>query len=190
MVDLRSTKSKKDVVEEFTHVKNLLAEKEAALSAKEAAYQELQQKYNELLDAAKRMAADFDNFRKRTEGEKEKMKGEATKNMIQKLLPMLDQFSLCLQHSAHHDEFVKAMELMHSQFLSFLEGEGVLPIHALDEQFDPRLHEAVMYVPSEKEENCIVEEIQKGYVINDMLLRASKVKIAKNMQETKQTLEG
>ena len=184
MVDFRSTKNRKETVDEFDHVKNLLSEKEAALSAKEAALGDMQKKYDELLDAAKHIAADFDNFQKRTEAEKEKLTNTATKGMILRLLPILDQFGLCVQHSANTEEFTKSIELIYSQFRSLLEEEGVQPIRALHEQFDPHVHEAIMYIPSEKENNIIVEEIQTGYFLHDMLLRASKVKVAK------QTLEG
>lgn len=184
MVDSRSTNCEQELVDESNHIKNLLSEKEAALSAKETALGDMQKKYDELLNAAKQVAADFDNFRKRIEGENERLIKTATKGMILKLLPILDQFSLCVQHSANSEEFTKSIELIYSQFRSLLEEEGVRPIRALHEQFDPHVHEAIMYIPSEKENNTVVEEIQTGYFLHDILLRASKVKVAK------QTLEG
>jgi len=162
------------------------AEKEGALSAQleilQIQHAELKGQYEELYAAAKQIAADFDNYRKRVMTEKERDSQDATRKTITKLLPILDYFALCLENAAHHEEFVKAVQLLYSQLLTTLEDLGVKQVSALHQKFDPKYHEAIMFVADEKEEGIIVEEIQKGYLLNDMLIRASKVKVTKQVE--------
>ena len=143
--------------------------------------EELQRKYDELLNATKHLAADFDNFRKRTESEHESEKKSVTRELIIKLLPIVDMLLLCLEHTDHHEEFVKGVKLISGQILSLLEVCGVHQINALHEKFDPKLHEAVMYISSDSEENIVIGELQKGYVMDENVLRTSKVKVGKKV---------
>ncbi|MBI4441051.1 nucleotide exchange factor GrpE [Candidatus Woesearchaeota archaeon] len=159
-----------------------LLEMEKIVAEKDAALADIQKQFDALKDAAKQIAADFDNFRKRTEAERTKEGERAAKNLLLRLLPLCDHFSLCLEHTAHHDEFVKAVSLLYSQLVTIMEDAGVRQISALRQSFDPRLHEALMYVPSEKEDNIVVEELQKGYLLNDIVLRASKVKVTRKVE--------
>lgn len=152
------------------------------------AYVSLQKQYQELLAAAKQVAADFDNFRKRTEAEQQKETKLATKTAVLKLLPILDHFAISLEHApqqgSQQDEFTKAMELIYSQLIDMLEDQGVTPIPALHCTFDPRVHEAVLFAPSTNGDNVIVEELQRGYFMHDTIIRTSKVKVARKEEHT------
>lgn len=164
------------------HIQDLekaLEEKSRLLSEKDAAYASLETQYNNLLAAAKQLAADFDNFRKRISAEQQKEKAMATKELVTKLLPVLDQFSLCIANSAHNEEFVKGVLMINSQLSGIMEDAGLKPVSALNQTFDPRIHEALMFIQSDKEDNTIVEEIQKGYLLHSEIIRTSKVKVAK-----------
>jgi molecular chaperone GrpE len=134
-------------------------------------------KYYDLL---LRKQAEFDNFRKRMEREREEMGGAAARDVLGRLLPVLDNMERALRASeGSSDPHYKGIELVHQQFLDLLKKEGVQPIDALGSRFDPRLHEAVQVldVPG-FEADVVLEEMQKGYTYNDRLLRPALVKVA------------
>jgi len=142
-------------------------------------------KIQELTALLKKVQADFENYRKRVEKEKAEFTQFASQELIRRLLPLLDSFQLALADSKNAEEFKKGVELIYSQLWQILETEGLKPIDALDKQFDPYYHEALMQEESDKPENTVVEELQKGFMLKDNVIRASKVKVAKKKKEEK-----
>ncbi|MFR9307497.1 MAG: nucleotide exchange factor GrpE, partial [Lachnospiraceae bacterium] len=130
----------------------------------------------------KRNLAEFDNFRKRTEKEKTAMFDLGAKNVLEKLLPVIDNFERSLESAPDAPElkpYADGMEMIYRQLLKNLEEAGVKPMDAKGKPFDPALHNAVMHVEDESlEENVVVEEFQKGYYYKDGVLRHSMVKVA------------
>ena len=132
----------------------------------------------EIKELLQRKQAELENYRKQVEKRFIEAKEFATKDIILQLLPILDNLDLALKSNTHTSEFVKGVELIYSQFFSVLENNGVRPIDSLKNEFDPYLHEALMKVDSEKPENTIVEELQKGFMLNDKVIRHTKVKVS------------
>ena len=126
--------------------------------------------------------AEFDNYRKRVEKEKSHMYEIGAKDVIEKILPVVDNFQRgfdCLSDEEKEAPFAAGMDKVFKQLMDMLEGIGVKPIEALDQEFDPNLHNAVMHVEDEAVgENIIVEEFQKGYCYKDSVVRHSMVKVA------------
>lgn len=133
-----------------------------------------------LNDKILRQMAEFDNFRKRTQKEKQASFTEGTKNTIEKLLPTIDNFERALSSENDKDSnLYKGVEMIYKQFLSFLDEVGVKEIEAIGKEFDPNMHFAVAHEEnSEYDENTVVEVLQKGFTINDKVIRASMVKVA------------
>ena len=140
------------------------------------------EKIEELTDRLTRQMAEFDNFRKRTDREKSQMYEVGAKDVIDKILPVVDNFERGLgavTEEEKEDPFVKGMEQIYKQLMTTLEGIGVKPIEAVGNEFDPDFHNAVMHVEDEEVgENIIVEEFQKGYMYRDSVVRHSMVKVA------------
>ena len=140
------------------------------------------EKIEELSDKLLRQMAEFDNFRKRTEKEKSAMYEIGAKDIIEKLLPVVDNFERGFTTVAEEDKedaFVTGMEMVYKQLMTMLEGVGVKPIEAVGQEFNPDLHNAVMHVEDEEVgDNIIVEEFQKGYTYRDSVVRYSMVKVA------------
>jgi len=140
------------------------------------------EKIEELTDRVTRQMAEFDNFRKRTEKEKSAMYEIGAKSVIEKLLPIVDNFERGFSTVAEEDKedsFVKGMEMVYKQILTTFETIGVKPIEAVGQEFNPDFHNAVMHVDDETVgENIIVEEFQKGYTYHDAVVRYSMVKVA------------
>ena len=138
------------------------------------------EKIEELTDQVKRQMAEFDNFRKRTEREKGQMFDLGAKSVIEKILPVIDNFERGLaQAPEQEDAFVEGMEKIYKSMLQELESIGVKPIEAEGKEFDPNLHNAVMHVEDDSVgENIVVQELQKGYTYHDSVVRHSMVKVA------------
>lgn len=140
------------------------------------------EKIEELTDRVTRQMAEFDNFRKRTEKEKAAMYEIGAKNVIEKLLPIVDNFErgfLTVAEEDKEDAFVKGMEMVYKQIMTTFETIGVKPIEAVGQEFNPDLHNAVMHVEDEEAgDNMVVEEFQKGYTYRDSVVRHSMVKVA------------
>ena len=138
------------------------------------------EKIEELTDQVKRQMAEFDNFRKRTEREKSQMFDLGAKSVIEKILPVIDNFERGLaQAPEQEDPFVEGMEKIYKSMLQELESIGVKPIDAEGKEFDPNLHNAVMHVEDDSVgENIVVQELQKGYTYHDSVVRHSMVKVA------------
>lgn len=139
----------------------------------------LEQQIEDLTDRLKRNMAEFDNFRKRTEKEKSSMYIIGAKDIIEKILPVVDNFERGLAQAPENDPFADGMEKIYKQFMTTLEGLGVEQIEALDKEFNPDLHNAVMHVEDESVgDNIVVEELQKGYTYKGFVVRHSMVKVA------------
>ena len=140
------------------------------------------EKIEELTDRVTRQMAEFDNFRKRTEKEKSQMYEVGAKDIIEKILPVVDNFERGLDavpEEKKEDPFIQGMEKVYKQFMTVLESVEVKPIEALGNQFDPNFHNAVMHVEDENfGENEVAEEFQKGYMYRDSVVRHSMVKVA------------
>lgn len=136
----------------------------------------------ELTDKVKRQMAEFDNFRKRTEKEKSQMYDMGAKTIVEKILPVIDNFERGLAsvpEDNKEDAFVVGMDKIYRQMLTVLEEAGVKPIEAVGAEFDPNFHNAVMHVEDETlGENVVAEELQKGYMYRDTVVRHSMVKVA------------
>ena len=155
------------------------AKKQAKQDKKADAYREQIEK---LEDKVKRQLAEFENFRNRTEREKTAMFETGAKSVIEKMLPVVDNFERGLAtvpEENKEDPFVDGMNRVYKQLLTELENIGVKPIEAVGKEFDPNLHNAVMQVASEEyESGVIVQELQKGYTYRDGVVRHSKVAVA------------
>ena len=137
------------------------------------------QQVEELTDRLKRSMAEFDNFRKRTEKEKSSMYIVGAKEIIENMLPVVDNFERGLAQAPEGDAFAEGMQMIYKQLMTTLEGLGVEVIEAVGKEFNPDFHNAVMHVEDkEAGENIIVEEFQKGYTYKGFVVRHSMVKVA------------
>lgn len=159
------------------------AEKKAAKKAakqekKEDAYKE---KIDQLEDRVKRQMAEFENFRKRTDREKQAMFETGARSVLEKILPVVDNFERGLATvptEQLEDPFVDGMNKVYRQLLTELDNIGVKPIEAVGHEFDPNLHNAVMQVESEEYESGVVaQELLKGYTYRDTVVRHSMVAV-------------
>lgn len=141
----------------------------------------LKEKVEELEDRVKRQMAEFENFRKRTEKEKTAMFETGAKSVIEKILPVVDNFERGLAAIPEGDKgspFAEGMEMIYKQLISELEKMDVKPIPAVGEEFNPDFHNAVMQVESEEYESGIIaQELQKGYTYRDSVVRHSMVAV-------------
>ena len=145
---------------------------------KEEAYKE---KIDELEDRVKRQMAEFENFRKRTEKEKSAMFDVGAKSVIEKILPVVDNFERGLAAVPEDEKsgaFADGMNMIYKQLIGELDKLGVKPIEAVGKEFDPNLHNAVMQTTSEElESGYVAQELQKGYTYHDMVIRHSMVAV-------------
>ncbi|HJA92618.1 MAG TPA: nucleotide exchange factor GrpE [Candidatus Eisenbergiella merdipullorum] len=137
---------------------------------------------DELEDRVKRQMAEFENFRKRTEKEKAAMFETGARSVIEKILPIVDNFERGLSAVPEEEKdsaFVQGMNKVYKQLVTELDNMGVKPIEAVGQEFDPNYHNAVMHVEDENlGENVVAEEFQKGYTYHDNVVRHSMVKVA------------
>lgn len=134
---------------------------------------------DELTDRLKRSLAEFDNFRKRTDKEKSSMYEIGARDIVEKILPVLDNFERGLASAPEGDKFAEGIQMIYKQLVTALTDAGVKPIEAVGKPFDPELHNAVMHVEdAELGENIVAEEFQKGYLYRDHVVRHSMVKVA------------
>jgi molecular chaperone GrpE len=136
----------------------------------------------ELMDKVKRQLAEFENFRNRTEKEKSQMYAIGARDVIEKILPVVDNFERGIKSIPEEEKespVASGMEMIYKQLMTVLEGLGVTPIEAVGQEFDPNLHNAVMHVENEElGENVVADELQKGYRYKDAVLRHSMVTVA------------
>lgn len=145
------------------------------------------EKIEELNDKYMRLMAEFENFRKRSDKEKEQMFETGAKSVIEKVLPVIDNFERALdmvgpekESEADADPFMDGMRKVYKQLMDELDKIGVKPIEAVGQEFNPEFHNAVMQVDSEEfDSGMVAQEMQKGYMYNDSVVRHSMVGVAK-----------
>lgn len=168
--------------EESQDTKDTESKEKKKFFAKKEKKDKKDEKIEELTDRLTRQMAEFDNFRKRTEREKSQMYEIGAKDIIEKILPVVDNFErglAAVPEESKEDPFVEGMEKIYKQIMTTLEGVGVKPIEAVGQEFNPDFHNAVMHVEDEEAgENIITEEFQKGYMYHDSVVRHSMVKVA------------
>lgn len=154
-------------------------------SADDAGSAELEKLQAEVLEHQQRtlrVQADFDNFRRRTQKEKEDLGKYASSKLITELLPVIDNFERALQASEENPEFEsfsKGVNMIFRQLESVLATEGLTAMKSVGEPFNPEYHQAIMQVESDEyEEGIVVEEVQKGYMLKDKVLRPAMVKVS------------
>ena len=149
--------------------------------------EEIQRQRDEYYDLLLRKTAEFDNFRKRIDRERQSVSEAAAADLIAELLPLVDDMERALKADAGKDgeAYRRGVELIHRRLLDALKKRGVRPIEALGADFDPYQHQAVTYEPAEgRRDGEIIEEFGRGYMLGDRLLRPAMVKVAKGDPET------
>jgi molecular chaperone GrpE len=145
---------------------------------------ECQQQLGELTDTLQRLQAEFENYKKRVEKENVQLIKNSNAKLIANMLPVLDSFELAIKNNNHHDhpemdKFRKGLELIYAQLFSTLQSEGLQIIITENKKFDPYKHEVLMIKETDQENDLVLQEFQKGYMLNDYVLRHSKVMISK-----------
>ena len=178
MADERLTEETQAEATEETQTEAAGESVEERLAAAEA-------RAEEHLNDLKRVAADFDNFRKRAAREREETITFANERLVKELLPVLDDLSRALQAAEEHEEATleEGVRLVHRQLADVLTRAGLAEIET-EGQFDPHIHEALLSQPSDAEEGSVIEVIQKGYRLGDRVLRPARVVVAAARQES------
>ena len=180
--------SEEDAAPEMTALEKRLAEKAAQESdegtdenAGPETLTEAQEAMAELNERIIRLTADFDNFRKRAQREKDEARQFANQGLLEKLLPVLDNFEMALTAVKDADPSVRdGVQMILDQLLGVLKESGVEPVDAMGQPFDPNLHEALSQEETtEVEEGTVVQQVQRGYKLNDRLVRPARVVVAK-----------
>lgn len=144
---------------------------------------ELQKQRDQYYDQLLRKSAEFDNYRKRVERERQTLADAAAASIIEELLPLVDDLERALKADTGTDAteaYRRGVELIHRQLLDVLRKRGVRPVEALGAEFDPHYHQAVSHEPVDgQRDNEIIEEFRRGYMLGDRLLRPAMVKVAK-----------
>ena len=151
------------------------------------ALDEAKQKAAEYLASWQRTQADFINYKRRVEQEREEFNKYANSNLCCAILPVVDDLERAVQaipEEFSKNDWVKGVKLVDRKFKTILEGQGVKPICALNEPFDPKLHEAIR--EDKGEEGMVIGEFQKGYTLHDKLLRPARVVVGKGEEKTKE----
>lgn len=181
----KGSSSSEDAKEDFIDLTGeaLDADFEPVQQEKRGFFRKKKDKKDEQIEAlterVQRQLAEFDNFRKRTEKEKTQMYGTGARDVVEKILPVVDNFERGLASAPENDPFAEGMKQIYRQLMKQLEDLGVHPIEAEGKEFDPNLHNAVMHVEDDAVgENIVVQELQKGYRYGDIIVRHSMVKVA------------
>ena len=139
---------------------------------------------DELFDKLQRLAAEFDNYRKRAARDQQSLVARAHERLVKELLPVLDDLERAFEAAAKHEEakLEEGVRLVHRELASALTREGLAEIET-DGRFDPHVHEALLSQPSEAEEGSVIQVIQKGYRLGDRVLRPARVVVAAPLPE-------
>ena len=141
---------------------------------------ELKKQRDDYYDRLLRKTAEFDNYRKRTDRERLQLSDAVAADLLQELLPLVDDMERALRAEGSDERIRKGVELIHKQLLEILRKRGVRPIEALGADFDPHYHMAVAHEHADdKREGEVIEEFRRGYILGDRLLRPAMVKVAK-----------
>lgn len=159
-----------------------LEEVEATSDATTVEFNELKALAEENHQRFLRAQADFDNFRRRTLKEKEDLAKYASTKLVSELIPVLDNFERAITTNlaeTENDSYAKGVDMIYRQFLQVMTQEGVTAMNAVGQPFNPELHQAIMQVESDEyEEGIVVEEVQKGYMLKDRVMRPAMVKVS------------
>ncbi len=173
--DLKDESTQSEVTEEAT---DELVE-EADVEVLETEEEKLKAENAELKDKLMRSAAEFDNFRKRTVKEKQTIYSDGVKDVVEKLLPVIDNFDRAMIAGDKEDSFYIGMDMIYKQFNSLLTDLGIMEIGKIGDEFDPNYHFAVAKEDNEEfGENQISEILQKGYILKEKVIRPAMVKVA------------
>lgn len=172
--EMNKSQDEEEVAEKSSTKSFLKGSKNKELAAKE-------EKINDLSDRLVRTMAEFDNFRKRSEKEKSQMFDLGVKSVLEKLLPVIDNFERGLESISEEDKdnsFVQGFNMIYKQLMTTMDEIGVKAIEAVNNEFDPNFHNAVMHNEDESlGENIVAEEFQKGYMYHDVVIRHSMVRV-------------
>jgi molecular chaperone GrpE len=140
---------------------------------------ELERERDARLDDLKRLAADFDNYRKRVARDQAGLVARANERLVKELLPVLDDLERALEAAAEHEEakLEEGVRLVHRSLAELLQREGLAEIET-DGRFDPHVHEALLSQPSQAEEGSVIDVVQKGYTLGDRVLRPARVVVS------------
>jgi molecular chaperone GrpE len=173
------TDKKADKKEEKKDRKFGKKKEDERVSALEAEKEALEKENAALNDKYLRICAEYDNFRRRSQKEKDNLYSEIRANAVQQFLPVYDNLERALKQGTEDEAYRKGVEMIMTQFNATLEKLGVKKIESLGKTFDPNLHNAVMHVDDESQgENTIVEVFQEGFTVNDKVIRFAMVKVA------------
>ncbi len=139
----------------------------------------MNQQIEDLNNKLMRLQADFINYKNRVEREKKNVYSYALEDIFSQLLPVLDNFERALNSMEKDNSYYEGVKMIYDQMLDVLKKNGLKEIDCLDKPFDPNFHHAVISEDSDKEEGTILEVFQKGYMLNDKVIRPSMVKVAK-----------
>ncbi len=178
----KSSNKKKNNVDETVENNVEQPKKKASKKVKPSKETELQKKVDEINDKYLRLYSEFDNYRRRTVKERIELSKTASEEVIVELLPVLDDFERAMkstEESTECDAVKEGINLIYHKFKTTLEKKGLKPIEAIGNEFDTDFHEAITYIkaPSRKLKGKIVDEIERGYMLNDKVIRYTKVVI-------------
>jgi molecular chaperone GrpE len=174
-------KAMPEINDEIEPTEILEEEVESDENGNDKIVEELSEKLQEEENKRLRLLADYENFKRRATLDKEALQKYRAQNVLTKLIPVLDNFARALSVEAKSDEvrsMMTGMEMIHRTLLEALESEGLIEIEAVDKEFDPNFHQAIMTGnDEEKPSGTVLEELQKGYMLNDRVLRPTMVKV-------------
>ncbi len=178
--EMKKTTSPVEKEKNITTNDNLSEEKEKMETSEQDTHQKLQQKYDELNEKYIRLFADYDNYRKRTLKEKADIIKSGGEKVLSDIIPLIDDFEraiAALHKSDDRDALLEGIDLIYTKFLNFLRQHGIKEIEAIGQPFDPEKFEAVGTIPApeESQEGVVIDLVQKGYTLNDKVIRFPKV---------------
>lgn len=177
----------KESSSENTAVEETTVEEATAAQVADQEMARMQQELKQANDMMLRLAAELDNYKKRVAKERESLIKYAAQDIIIDLLPVLDNFKRAIESAdktKDFDSFIEGIKMIYKQVNDLLEKRGVRQIEAIGQTFDPTIHEAVMQLASDEHpENIVVAELQKGYMLNDRVIRPSVVAVSKGVEE-------
>lgn len=168
-----------EVTEELEQEVVEVSEVEVESETTETEEEKVDDKASEYLERLQRLMAEFDNYRKRTEKEKQNIYDLAVSDTVTDLLGMVDNFERALKQNCEDKAFYEGVSMIHKQLMGTLEKHNVTPIEAEGKEFDPTFHNAIFHIEDETlGDNMVAEELQKGYMYKEKVIRHSLVKVA------------
>lgn len=177
--DEELVEEEESVEDEKLNEEELLSRLEDELAEKEEELAKKEEEIKDLTDSLLRLRADFANYKRRIEKEKESTIAYALEGLMSDLLPILDNFERAMDSAEEKGGFYEGVNMIYEQLLEVLSNNGLQEIECVGKPFDPNLHHAVFTEESEEEEGTVLEAVQKGYLLKDKVIRPSMVKVAK-----------